>query len=853
MLAQKISSENNTSHDLDNNWLCFLEKLRLTFLNDWPDRKCPGYIQQLSRYPFYLILFSGEHLDVLITKSKQNFTFMNFDATGKIVAPIPETNTPILYYALIIEGSSSNKYGQLPIAEFISAVQSTLYITIFLSTFITALKTRTGGKNIINKIEVDFCIASIQAIMKAFNDINLSSYLSNIYTWAQKSILPENILNITVIHICSVHTLRATIRKINYYRANRKLRQIAKMFVTELIHAKTLKEAEEIFEDMMIVFCSKFDGDSVRNAVKKLKQLHITLHDESDIPDPTTTNNEKTSTSYIVDDDDNTLDIESSLRHSSPFHLHFANYFENNRHNIENKSIENVNTNSLYLPEFFEYFQEYYLPFFPLWSAMVIAYFGILRESNASVEGWFKILKHHILNKQINIPVSRLVRILSNEIKPRITERKYSLITSRQRKNAQHKKHNEIIRNTDENNEFTNKNFNITNANKIIIKQHLKINKNKMKGIPWDLACESWDRSKRYFCIPKYLKDAEGLIQLEKRVRAEKILKLENLQNVKEKDSSCNKKLNVEKLEICTKKTDLKNLEKKEQITLSQNLISNLNSLRQVSCYPPSFVTKKIYLYGLYLDRTSWKTMLPNEEIDDNIINSFLILIQNIASNNNFDILCFETFLAEQILTHNHIPNGFHRWAQKVKIWTHQIWVVPVGDRSKNHWSLLIVNLRHKCLVYLDSLHLDPPTGLINQMVDFINYHTENKLNIDWTEWVLYVPKDIPTQVSKQKSTANNCGTHILTWAFLLAISSYVFFTEDDMPNIRMGIVTLLQSTDENKNRQQNIEKNRNSIFTEGKLSKSMIIDNKTCYSKFTSTRLSIHSRIFLIIKASYD
>lgn len=374
--------------------------------------------------------FAGSQLDFIITKSTEDFVFLYFDATGKVIGRIPGEQRNVLYYALVLPAFED--YGTLPIAEFISTVQSTQYITIFLMSVITAIKQRTGCKRkIIAKIEVDYSLASIQAIMKACNDTTLSIHLKELYELIK---LPHYELVVTsfiVVHICSVHILRAISRKLHYFTRSRNVHQIAKMFISQLIAACDLEPAEEILRDMVHVFETKNETEKVKIALKNMSWMY-TAENRLKYEDEGTD----------AENTDDAEDIEAGLRHGSPFYKHFNQIIEPLQQELKDRiCTTNETPNEYYLPGFLRYLMEFYMPFFPLWSAIIIRCFSITEETNQPVESWFKTLKHFILQLKTRTQVARFVQQLAENIKPRLM-RKYSLTTERQRKNRAENKLN---------------------------------------------------------------------------------------------------------------------------------------------------------------------------------------------------------------------------------------------------------------------------------------------------------------------------------------------------------------------------------------------------------------------------
>ncbi|CAL1672558.1 unnamed protein product [Lasius platythorax] len=179
-------------------------------------------------------------------------------------------------------------------------------------------------------------------------------------------------------------------------------------------------------------------------------------------------------------------------------------------------------------------------------------------------------------------------------------------------------------------------------------------------------------------------------------------------------------------------------------------------------------------------------------QLDDNIINCFCLLVQDVAKNNELNIQIFETFVSEQLILNGKVAKGFTKWAVAIKVWKTDVWLLPVHIRQRQHWTMLIVNLNHKCFLYINSLRQEPPNLLMDGIVAFIDHHCRPHREIRWEEWKLFAPIDIPDQTNSSSGTANNCGTHILTWTYSIATSSFTSFDEDDMPYCRMGIAPLL-------------------------------------------------------------
>jgi len=188
-------------------------------------------------------------------------------------------------------------------------------------------------------------------------------------------------------------------------------------------------------------------------------------------------------------------------------------------------------------------------------------------------------------------------------------------------------------------------------------------------------------------------------------------------------------------------------------------------------------------LAGITIDKTCLETLFPGHWLDDQVINGFFTLLPQKAR--LMRLLTFDIFFAHRLLTRNLM--GYHNWADYVKVWTYDVWFIPIN--FQHHWTLLVVIFRHNFLLYLDSMHGQPPAQFLNRLCDFINYHTVSTNNsLKWREWKVHAPKDVPFQVSRD----GNCGVHVCIWAYIICTSSYTMFDDNDITEARKRIAKLL-------------------------------------------------------------
>ncbi|OXU18867.1 hypothetical protein TSAR_003946 [Trichomalopsis sarcophagae] len=196
--------------------------------------------------------------------------------------------------------------------------------------------------------------------------------------------------------------------------------------------------------------------------------------------------------------------------------------------------------------------------------------------------------------------------------------------------------------------------------------------------------------------------------------------------------------------------------------------------------YPPNFphITKNIA--GIHMTLESFQTLLPAKKLDDNVINAFLLLMSTMANSQ-----------VSSTLNKRYVSPGFRKWIIRSQLWDYKIWVLPVHEESLEHWSLIIVFIDLQTIVYLDSMHVEPKTEWIKRLCAFIDTY-KIVPEIKWSEWSVFIPKDIPAQFSNKPEFRNNCGVHVSAWVYILCSSKKIKFSEEDMNFARKGIATLL-------------------------------------------------------------
>ncbi|XP_018395207.1 PREDICTED: ubiquitin-like-specific protease ESD4, partial [Cyphomyrmex costatus] len=164
--------------------------------------------------------------------------------------------------------------------------------------------------------------------------------------------------------------------------------------------------------------------------------------------------------------------------------------------------------------------------------------------------------------------------------------------------------------------------------------------------------------------------------------------------------------------------------------------------------YPQNFENSCITIGGILVDKSSLTTLLPNAWLDDNIINAFLLIMQNHANKEELNFaLTFDSFFSTKLLSGS-IGPGFQKWLDTVQALEYDVWLIPTFYAA--HWTLLVVIHSHHRFLYLDSLHGNPPKCLIDGVCTIIemNRLARAKKITRWNTWSVSVPTDIPSQLN---------------------------------------------------------------------------------------------------------
>ena len=394
---RKMSSQHRHRHQLSHNFLADADSAKNVFDLMLPRKNyksIKGFIQEIQSNPFGVLLISDIQAK-LWALIKENDPIWYFDATGSIMAKLPNQKETLLFS--IVANDSKNKTS-ISVADFLTSSNDTITIHCYL----TKILQKFGLYSFFEKPRVvvtDFSWANLHALCKSFNNLEIIDYLNLTYQiLVERKIYAIGTIN-TVIYLCSTHFLKNIIdeteRVLKYHDPVQRgiiKRKFIKAFLL-LQNSICLDEFGIILKSIKCVFTSKLKDKNYIESLARLEIFYSSMNADWI----------KTNTLY--------LKPESSRNHTKIFFVEnryinftrdspFTKYFEDILMDPidDNSVIHDLENNSLFFPELFLIIKKK-LHLVPLWSGVMLKIKELdqTRLSNNYVEGWFSYFKTKIL------------------------------------------------------------------------------------------------------------------------------------------------------------------------------------------------------------------------------------------------------------------------------------------------------------------------------------------------------------------------------------------------------------------------------------------------------------------------
>ena len=163
--------------------------------------------------------------------------------------------------------------------------------------------------------------------------------------------------------------------------------------------------------------------------------------------------------------------------------------------------------------------------------------------------------------------------------------------------------------------------------------------------------------------------------------------------------------------------------------------------------------------------------------LDDEVIHFYFArLMQRSATHPSLPkIYCFSS----------HFLTSTMSWGRSVKLFEMDIVFFPIHLASSKHWALIVVDPKHKQVVYYDSLHGNG-TVLMKKIRNFFQarFHKQTGNTSADSEWTLLNEANVPLQTN-----GIDCGVFVCQMAERLSRRSPFDFTQQQMPTIRIQML----------------------------------------------------------------
>lgn len=460
-------------------------------------------------------------------------------------------------------------------------------------------------------------------------------------------------------------------------------------------------------------------------------------------------------------------------------------------------------TNPFYSSEIIDYLLIFILPYFPLLSACQIKDFGLLRDSNASVENYQGLQKNNIFKGTEEMPAVVYISEQEKLMRGRLLERECTFLTDKQKKKRKFKQEDRIDdaelenefwlkKKRRTNSFFPSSKFNSTKKKKAIPSENQGVSGDKIDTVAElhgntedvvDLTIKEEGKLDESDKSASIVKDEKGTKSDKEPGKIQTVIKKK--ESPKLKEGTLTNKL-IKKI-----RTGKKSRYECENNVDMEGIYNNL--LSDTPNYPAGFpkMEKTKCVEDITLNTESMKSLLPDRWLDDNIVNAFLKVARR-RSPISEDILVFDFWFTQKLMLGKILDECYRSWIHTTNMWSYKIWIMPflLGV----HWVLLVVVPSLQLLIHFDSYHTDPPKDFVlkvqSLMQTFPNPQLRaTKIRSMWTGWTFYCPKDTPLQGS-----TGHCGVHVCMWAYIICTGMYINFKDDQLDQVRKNMAHILYS-----------------------------------------------------------
>ncbi|KAM6224848.1 sentrin-specific protease 2 [Rhynchocyon petersi] len=188
--------------------------------------------------------------------------------------------------------------------------------------------------------------------------------------------------------------------------------------------------------------------------------------------------------------------------------------------------------------------------------------------------------------------------------------------------------------------------------------------------------------------------------------------------------------------------------------------------------------------FKLRITRADIQTLKNYHWLNDEVINFYMNLLMERNKKQGYPALhAFSTFFYPKLRSGGY--QAVKRWTKGINLFEQELILVPI--HRKVHWSLVVIDLRKKCLKYLDSMG-QKGHRICEILLQYLQEESKTKRNIDLNllEWTHYSmkPHEIPQQLN-----GSDCGMFTCKYADYISRDKPITFAQHQMPLFRKKMV----------------------------------------------------------------
>nr|XP_019814019.1 PREDICTED: sentrin-specific protease 2 isoform X3 [Bos indicus] len=177
--------------------------------------------------------------------------------------------------------------------------------------------------------------------------------------------------------------------------------------------------------------------------------------------------------------------------------------------------------------------------------------------------------------------------------------------------------------------------------------------------------------------------------------------------------------------------------------------------------------------FKLRITRGDIQTLRNYHWLNDEVINFYMNLLVERNKRQGYPALyAFSTFFYPKLKSGGY--QAVKRWTKGVSLFEQELILVPI--HRKVHWSLVAIDLRKRCLKYLDSMG-QKGHRICEILLQYLQDESKTKRNIDLNllEWTHYSmkPQEIPQQLN-----GSDCGMFTCKYADYISRDKPITFTQ---------------------------------------------------------------------------